>query len=1311
MRAAVASLHAGGCVVDWGRVLPQGGRVVPLPPYAWQRQRYWAEVGDYRPRTTSTAAALHAGAEFPGRELRSLRLSGTVIEAWVSTESPTFVADHRVHDRVLFPAAAFLMMAATGLARANAGVGASLKQVTIIEPLVLDPGVARQLQLLVDEKDGARSVTVASLADETTNRWRTHVTAEALVTNSLGTAGRLDDEALAAIRARCTETIDSASWYDDLRAAGFAFGNTFRTIHGIARREGEAIAEVELPNGLVAAGCAIHPVVVDGCVQAMWAAFPDRIRLATPRPAYVPVSFGAFEIHRAAPARVRSHVTIVSVGENDQTITAHIRVYAETGELVLSADDVLVRRASREAIIRRTEQSANEWMYELLWTEAPRLSRATPSSQTSPGVWILLPDGHGVAARVDAILQSRGSFVVRAETVDGLARVFEAARALGELRGVLDCRALDVSAVDTAAVVETQLQSLGGALSLVQTMVKGGHVPSRGLTFVTRGAQPVEDDVDRSGLMQAPLWGFARTIAIEHPELQLRCIDLEAAATEGEGETLAAELHDSADGENQLAFRRGVRYTARLVRAAQTVRNPHLTPLRLEIPQRGTLEKLTLQPLTRRTPAAGEVEIAVEASGVNFRDVLNALGMYPGDAGLLGSECVGRVVATGPGVDRFAVGDRVVAVGDGCLGTHTTTRAEFVALCPENLPSDAAATLPITFMTARYALENLAKIRPGDRVLIHAAAGGVGLAAVQIVQRAGGEVFATAGSADKHAYLRSLGVRHVMSSRTLDFAEQISALTEGRGVDIVLNSLAGDFIERTLSVLATNGRFIEIGKTGIWNAETVAQKRPDVAYHTLYLGEVIERDPAVGRALLQGVVDDVATGRFQPLPLRAFPIDAAVRAFRFMAQARHIGKIVLTVPTGVSARTIVPDATYLITGGLGALGLVVAEALAAAGARHLVLVGRSAPSATALERITALRSRGTDIAIVPADISRSPDVAALLAALPSGYPLRGIIHAAGVIDDGMVMQQSWERFSRVLAPKLCGAWLLHQATAALPLDFFVMFSSVASVLGSPGQSGYSAANAFMDALSHVRRAQGLPALSINWGAWVDGGMASALAEADRRRWTNQGVEAIEPARGREVLLDLLAGSRPQITVLPISWATYGQSSAGRSPSSLVADLVRAAAQEPGAAAAGNEPTDVRARLEAVAPARRRAVLVSFVTEQAVKVLGLPSTYVLDAQRGLRDVGLDSLMAIELRNRLQETTGQPLPATLAFDCPTVAALTDYLSTRVLQALFSEPAAAVSIDAGLQEIEGLSDGEAEELLRQELALLNGRERRAT
>ncbi len=643
-----------------------------------------------------------------------------------------------------------------------------------------------------------------------------------------------------------------------------------------------------------------------------------------------------------------------------------------------------------------------------------------------------------------------------------------------------------------------------------------------------------------------------------------------------------------------------------------------------------------------------------------------------------------------------------MAAAGGAFRTYLTTSAVHVVAKPKALSFEQAATAPMAFLTAEYALDHLARLRQGERVLIHAAAGGVGLAAVQVAQRAGAEVFATAGSPEKRAWLQSLGVRYVMDSRSLAFADEVRARTRGEGLDVVLNSLAGEFIPQSLGVLRAGGRFLEIGKTGIWTEGQVAALRKDVAYFPIYLGEV---DPGILRSMLLRLMAELAAGILTPLPLRPFPMAEATAAFRFMAQAKHIGKIVLTAEQATPP-PIVGDATYLLTGGLGSVGLILARWLVARGARHLMLLGRRGAHQGAAEAIREMEDAGARVVVAAADVGREEDVRRLLATIAAEMPpLRGVVHAAGVLDDGVTAQQSWERFERVLAPKAWGAWNLHLATRGMPLDFFVLFSSAVSLMGSPGQGNYAAANALLDALADHRRGEGMPGLSIAWGPWGEVGMAASLEGRDQARLRRQGLRLMAPAEGLAAFEQILGHRSAQVGVLPLDLAKLLEQFPRGTEPPLLAELAEGRAPEKPEPVARPE---LVAQLEQAPLGKRRPAILAHVRAQVLSVLGLDPASAPRPQQGLRDLGMDSLMAIELRNRLQRSVGQSLPPTLAFDAPTVEALSEYLALEVFRL---EPLAKVQREAtewsvartessARAALHELSEREAEALLLAEL-----------
>lgn len=912
--------------------------------------------------------------------------------------------------------------------------------------------------------------------------------------------------------------------------------------------------------------------------------------------------------------------------------------------------------------------------------------------QQRAGSWLILADRQGLGAGLAEGLGRQGQSCVLVEPAERYAALgpdryqvpvqdpggwerllVEAVPAEPPLRGVVHLWGLDAAPTDAitpATLVRDTRDSCGSALTLVQALLRNDRRPDGGLWLVTSGAQVTGPERGAS-LAQSPLWGLGKVVALEHPELACRLVDLDASGPQKQVELLMAELLVPS-AEDQVALRDRRRLVPRLVHSRQVgdrLARPEEDDFRLEKGTDRTLEGLHFTSGSLLPPAAGEVQVEVHAAGLNFHDVLVALGVLDAlgiDEGPLGSELSGRVVAVGAGVAEFGVGDEVVGLATGVFARRVNIPAILLAHKPERLSHVEAATVPVAFTTARLAFQ-LADVQAGDRVLIHAASGGVGLAAVQLAQSKGAEVFATA-SEPKQAYLRSLGVQRVYNSRSTDFARQVLADTGGAGVDVVLNSLTGaGFVEATLSALCQGGRFVEIGKLDIWPAERVSQARPDVAYHIVALDVLTPREPQRIGALFREIADALEHNRVQPLPRTVYHLSEAPAAFRHMQQARHVGKIVLTVsPSPVFLR---PEGTFLITGGLGALGLRAAEWLAQQGAKHLVLIGRHAPDGEAEAALDRLRQSGAQVRVMLGDVSREEDVRRILRQIDEAMPpLAGVIHSAGVLRDGVLLNQSWERFEEVLAPKVLGAWHLHRLTAGRDLRLFVLFSSIVSVLGNRGQVNHAAANAFLDQLAWERRAQGLPGFSINWGAWSEIG-AAARARGGLERLASQGVESLTPDQGIEVLGQLLSRDITEIAVANIRWPQFFKAWPAAEALPLLSALASELADEPvqGSSATGGGSA-VRETLQSVAPEQRAELIEAYLRKIAAKVLGLGASS-LDPHQPLVNLGLDSLMAIELRNRIEVDLGVRVPMVEFLKGPSVAQLVGLLLDQVAESSVS------------------------------------------
>uniref|UniRef100_A0A0K6S8I5 Carrier domain-containing protein n=1 Tax=Chromera velia CCMP2878 TaxID=1169474 RepID=A0A0K6S8I5_9ALVE len=779
---------------------------------------------------------------------------------------------------------------------------------------------------------------------------------------------------------------------------------------------------------------------------------------------------------------------------------------------------------------------------------------------------------------------------------------------------------------------------------------------------------------------------------------------------------------------NSCAF---VRFVPRLRKAPVSVRGP----LELQMSQRGALGNLEVRP-QRAPPLGGSsssssssssdaplppecVEIRVRAVGLNFRDVLNVMGLYPGDPGFPGSDCAGTVVRVGAGVRKWKVGDDVFGIAMGCLRTFAVTHAELLAPKPPSLGFEGAACLPVPSGTVEYAFRDLADVREGCTVLVHAVTGGVGIAAVQYCRAVGARVFGTCSSGKRQRAL-DMGVVGVASSRDpLQFREEMQNLLadeNGCGkVDVVLNSLNGQFIPESLNLLKQGGCFLEIGKREIWTQEKMREARPDVQYQVIAVDTKLENGPRWFGSVLESLSRGVAEGRVSPPEMQVFDFDnnehGIVHAMRVMQRAEHTGKIVIRMPSGTDRflpNSVVPveepavtsaeseqserkKKSYIVTGGLGALGLLVAAWLVEEGADRLVLVSRSgrpptasphsesppdsAPTATkgrAEQLLERLQASAADIITLACDVSEADGCSRAIAAAQSdGYRLAGVMHLAGVMKDGALVNQSSELLDAVYRPKAIGAWRLHAALSAVeavePLDFFVLFSSIAAVVGNPGQANYAAANACLDALALHRRTQGLRALSIQWGPWKEQGMVAGLEKALT-------IESFSNDLAFRVLGDLMSSPSvsPVVCCQPMeSWSAYFSNGAGsQAQGGIPKPFERVASMDVSRQTAGGISSSTRA----IAPEADASLmglgedqLLSIVTERVMEgvreVLVLDESGEVDMDAPLTALGVDSLAAVELRNSIGNRLGFRLPPTTLFDYPTLTRLINFCADEV------------------------------------------------
>ena len=804
----------------------------------------------------------------------------------------------------------------------------------------------------------------------------------------------------------------------------------------------------------------------------------------------------------------------------------------------------------------------------------------------------------------------------------------------------------------SADAARTARDACEGALALIKDRIADKTPGAGRLVLLTRGAIAAHAG-EQPDLAAAAVWGLMRSAHAEHPDASPYDTDDSEASSAVFEKALAA-----CATEPQLALREG-RLLVPRVRPRREPGGALTVPAgawALDKTTRGSLDSLALLPAPRALDplGPGQVRIAIRAAGVSFRDVLSILDAYPGDP-LVGAEGAGIVIEVGPGVEELVVGDSVVGLIPGAFGPWAVADASLLVRTPAGCSFEQAAALPVTQMTARFGLVDLAGLRAGERILIHAGAGGVGAAAIQLAQRLGAEVFATASPA-KWGVLHELGLAedHVASSRSLEFGGRFLQLTGGEGVDVVLNSLSGDFIDSSLALLPRGGRFLELGKTDVREPERVAEEHPGVSYRALDLSEA---GSSRQREMLEEIAAATEDGPLSASPSTTRDVRDALDAFRDLSEGRNIGKVVLKIPGPID-----PERTVLITGGTGGLGGLVAKHLIERhAARNLVLVSRKGSEAQgAAELCARLEQLGARVRIESCDISDRGQIEALLASIDTAHPLGAVIHAAGALADGMVETMEVEGLHTAFAPKVDGGWNLHELTKDLDLSAFVLFSSISGTLGGPGQANYAAANTFLDALARCRVAAGLPAISVAWGLWErESGMAGSLDDAGKARIRRRGLDALSDDQGLALLDAALFARAPDLLGVRFNRsALRNLAEADALPAILGAlgpRIRRRAATASLAEQLSRLPAD-----------RHAAVVLDLVRASAAAVLGHSSAADVPVVQPFRELGFDSLAAVLLRNRLATTTGLQLPTTVAFDYPTVTALADYTLQQATQA---------------------------------------------
>ena len=1259
LRGLLADLHSAGAAVDFSALYP-AGRLVDAPLPAWTKRRLLLEPDSAgRGSHAANTSAVHP---LLGSHVRLMEEPER--HAWqaeVGTATLPWLGDHQIHNVAALPGAAYCEMALSA-ARTVLGDACEVRDIRFEELLLLDD------ETTVGAVASVAAPGVAPFVVETDQEGekvrRASAVLHASPTEESVPPAR-DIAALLCAHPCRHEGDELRDWFDQ---RGIQFGPAFTGLaaaHVAEGTVGAVLAEVGLPSSIRTqqGSYGVHPALLDACFQSV--AVHPAVQMAGNGGLLLPLGVQRLRAYGSTRNARYCYTRVTAGGTN---VEADIDVLDEHGTVLLVVRGLLMGTGFSESADR--DRQLGERLLTIEWQQR-ELPEQDTEKNLEAGAWLLIgfsdapPDPPDLLVTdLTHTLKLRGAEC----TTMHWSRHADHSTNAELLRGQLDQGGFTgVVMLAPPGDGDPDIRRASLDSGYVQHMVRiarelpevSGEAPR--LYALTRGAQTVLSD-DCANLEQAGLRGLLRVIGAEHPYLRTTQIDIDAQT---DPEQLARQLLGASE-EDETAWRANQWYTARLCpaplrpeeRETTVVDHTH-DGLRLEIRTPGDLQTMELAAAERVAPGTGQIEVAVSASSINFADVLVAFGRYPSFDGLLprlGTDFAGVVTAVGPDVTEHQIGDHVGGMSsDGCWGSFVTCDARLATTLPAGLTDAQAAAVTTAHATAWYGLNDLARIKAGDKVLIHSATGGVGQAAIAIARASGVEfadIYATAGSAQRRELLHDMGIEHVYDSRSVEFADRIRDDTDGYGVDIVLNSLTGAAQSAGINLLSFGGRFVEIGKRDIYGDTKLGlfPFRRNLTFHAVDLGLMSMTHPAEMRELLTTVYRLTAEGVL-PMPESThYPLVEAANAIRLMSAAEHTGKLILDIPhTGQTTVVLPPeqvevfrpDGSYIITGGLGGLGLFLAEKMAASGAGRIVLSSRSAPNPRALETIELVRATGADIVVECGDIAH-PDTAQRLvaAATASGLPVRGILHAAAVVEDATLTNITDELIERDWAPKVHGAWNLHRATETQPLDWFCSFSSAAALLGSPGQGAYAAANSWLDGFTHWRRAQGLPATAIAWGAWAEIGRGAGLADGGD-------TTMIDPDEGAYAFEAMLRHNRAYSGYAPIVGSPWLTALAQRSQ---FAEVFRATGQ--------NRPDNskFRAELMELPVDEWPTLLRRLIAEQVSLIL----RRTVDPDRPLSEYGLDSLGNLELRTRIEKETGIRCGST---DITTVRGLADHLCQKL------------------------------------------------
>ncbi|WP_282036572.1 type I polyketide synthase [Saccharicrinis aurantiacus] len=1297
--------------INWAKACPGATHKVEVPTYTWQKEVFWFETEEHKAKRIGTK--IHP--MLNGVVDSNVDKGNFIWDIQLDKNEEPYILDHQVDDVIIFPGTGHLEIATAAGKASFADNFGFLEDIRFENALFLpDDGEMPHVRLEISSLEGDYVISTKPRNQEDAE-WTQHSRGKI---NALGDQFYSEAANLEEVIARVNRRMPIVPLYNELKGAGLLYGDAFRAITGLWTSKDEVLSEVTLHESIEygVERYNIHPAVLDACLHTIFAA--KKNEQDAKRGIYLPVGIDRFKVFAKPGKKVFTHVTVTEA--SDAYVCGDFQVFNTDGTLVAEIQGFKGKYI--EGSRGESKHEIYKPCFEYQWIN-PEEAFVAPEKAT--GKYIIFADQSELYKSIATQLEVAGAEIVEVHAGTSfekqnnnnysinplLQEDFSALfKHVGDFSQIVYLWANDLStdASDSLEVFsKAQEDFCMRTLNLLRTA--GGLDLTNNLWLVTRGAEKVTANDTSIELAQAAIYGMGRVSKNEFPLLPVRIADLSVNATSEETKQLVSAIltpQESKEEDTEFAFRGEDVLLRRLVAVdgetvdsrAATKQKASGTPYRAEVQENGMLDSLALRAFNTEAPKEGEVQIAVRAAGLNFKDVVNGMGILSEEAvaggvagSALGLECSGVITALGKNVTDLKVGDEVIAWAANCLAGLTTAPAHCVVKKPTNISHELASSLSVVFLTAHYGLNHLAHMEKGDKVLIHAATGGLGIAAIQLAQLAGAEIYATAGSDEKREYLRELGIKNIYNSRTLEFADQIMADTNGKGVDIVLNSLTGKAITQSFKCLAPFGTFVEVGKADIYDNSKLPLKRfgENISFHVVDLDRLMAQKKKLAKRLYAEVTSLFSEEKVTGHPLQLFPVAEAGAALKYLSKVGHIGKVVVTM--GDELVDVMPphelqfknNAAYVISGGASGFGLQVAKWMAENGAGELILLSRSGAKSDYDRKVIAyMESLNVKVQLPKVDIT---DETALKSIFDSvAFPIKGLVHSAAVLDDCTMPNLDADRFMRVYNPKAMGAWALHKASLDHQMDFFLSFSSISAVFGLPGQANYSSANNFLDRLATYRQSLGMAGNSVNLGVLgeyagmsKDGGQVIDVLEA--QGWTMLTLKQI-----RETFSKIILQRSTQRMVANLDFKRFKDFFPQLATDNRFAELMNSDASD--SAGAGGSLKD---QVLATSADTQAEFLQEQLRNALAKILGT-SPDKIDIPTPMSKMGLDSLMQNQVRNWISQKLEVNYPLMKIAKGPSLIELANDLllgfANEAQESTSNAPEVATDI-SGIEETEDL------------------------